>query len=237
MSDGRLDLGPLTVMEAVRTALDSLTLTVQDSGKNRTKALKTKLCECGRELGCRVSASGVGFGGEWLYDVTWTEYSRGYEPGIQNQMLDVHLVAECEWGNFAEVKKDFEKLLLARATLRLMVYDGNQDPGSDAIADQLAKYITHFRGTLDPDAWLLASLERDADTGGFSFRFFGVDKMNARAGGFGLFAPGIDWSLGVEGRKNLEEMMRQHEAIEAADREHKRRARTQQSLSGLRFKL
>ena len=69
------------------------------------------------------------------------------------------------------------------------------------------------------------------------FRFFGVDKMNARAGGFGLFAPGIDWSQGVEGRKNLEEMMRQHEAIEAADREHKRRARTQQSLSGLRFKL
>ena len=105
MSNGRLDLGPLTVMEAVRTALDSLTLTAQDSGKNWTKALKTKLCDCGRELGCRVSAGGVGFGGEWLYDVTWTEYSRGYEPGTQNQLLDVHLVAECEWGNFAEIKK------------------------------------------------------------------------------------------------------------------------------------
>ena len=63
-------------------------------------------------------------------------------------------------------------------------------------------------------------MERDARIGGCSFRFFGVDKMDARSGGFGLFAPGIDWSQRAEGTKDFEEMMRQYEAIEAADWEY-----------------
>ena len=230
--------GAIEIMEEVRTGLDSLKLTAQDSSKDWTKAVKTKLCERGRELGCQVGASGVKFGyREWLYDVTWLEYSQGYEPGLENQLIDVHLVAECEWGGFTAIKNDFEKLLLARATLRLMIYNGNQDPGSDAIADHLAEYVTRFKGTRDPDPWLLAALERDADTGCCSFRFFGVDKLNARADGFGLFDPGIDWSEAVEARKDLRELIRQHDAIDAEKREHERRTATQQSLSGLRFKL
>ena len=226
MSDGHLDVGSLAVMEAVRTGLDSLTLTAQDGTTHWTKAIKTELCKRGRALGCRARAS-VGFSREfereWLYDVTWTEYSRGYEPGAQNQLLDVHLVAECELGNFIEIKNDFEKLLLARATLRLMIYDGNQDPGSDAIADQLAEYVTHFRGTLDPDAWLLAALERNADSGSCSFRFFGVNKMTGRAGGFGFFAPGVNW--GAE--TTVEDLVLQADAMEAADLEHESRTATQ----------
>ena len=134
----------------------------------------------------------------------------------------------------AEIKKDFEKLLLARATLRLMVYDGSQDPGSDAIADQLAEYVTHFGGTLGPDAWLLASLERDANTGGCSFRFFSVNKLEARAGGFHLFGPGFDWSRPPT---TVEDLFRQHEAMEADRQRHERRTSTEQSLSGLKFKL
>ena len=106
MSNERLDIGPLRVMEEVRTALDSLELTARDSAKNWTRTVKTKLCERGRELGCQVSANGVDkLLREWLYDVTWTEYSQGYEPSTQNQLLDVHLVAECEWGNFAEMPR------------------------------------------------------------------------------------------------------------------------------------
>ena len=55
--------------------------------------------------------------------------------------------------------------------------------------------------------------------------------MNARAGGYGLFVPGIDWS-GRAGREGgVGELMRRHEAIEAVEREHGRRTATQQSLS------
>ena len=39
--------GVLEIMEAVRTGLDSLTLTAQESSKDWTKAVKTKLCERG----------------------------------------------------------------------------------------------------------------------------------------------------------------------------------------------
>lgn len=239
MSDGRLDVGPIAVVEAVRTGLDSLTLAAQGSTTHWTKAIKAELCNRGRALGCRARASGVGFsrefGREWLYDVTWTEYNRGYEPGAQNQLFAVHLVAECELGNFAEIKEDFEKLLLARATLRLMIYHGNQDPGSDAIADQLAEYVTSFRDTNAPDAWLFASLERDADTGGCSFRFFGVNKLTGRAVGEGMFAPGVNW--GDEKTLTLEDVFRQCEAMEAARRDHDRRTARQQPLSGLKLKF
>lgn len=227
--------GVLEIMGAVRTGLDSLTLSAQESSKDWTKAVKTKLCELGRELGCQVAASGVKFGyREWLYDVTWLEYSQGYEPGLENQLVDVHLVAECEWGEFGAIKNDFEKLLLARASLHLMIYDGNRDPGSDAIADHLAEYVCGFKDARGQDAWLLAALERDAETGNCSFRYFVVSNYESRATGFGLFTPGFDWS--VEPR-DPKELIRRGEAVRAEVQEHERRTATQQSLSGLRFKL
>ena len=93
-----------------------------------TKAVKTKLCEIGREFGCKVCASGVEKAdrdyGEWLYDVTWLEY----EKIGRGELVDAPLVAECEWGNFDAIVEDFEKLLLAREGVRLMVFDGNYKP-------------------------------------------------------------------------------------------------------------
>ena len=134
----------------------------------RTKAVKTKLCEIGRDSDCQVYATGVDHLAaykEWLYDVTWLKYSQGDLPGLQNELLDVYLVAECEWGGLAEIKSDFEKLLLAPpSALRFMIYDGNRDPGGPkAIADRLAGYVKTFAGHffLEPwaEAWLLAGLD------------------------------------------------------------------------------
>ena len=168
--------GKLEIMEAIRRGLDSLPLTLQNSGREWTKAIKTMLCELGHEFGYQVGAGGLNFGyGEWLYDVTWLEYSRGYEPGLQNQLIDAHLVAECEFGKPTAIKDDFEKLLLARATVRLMIYDGNYDSGSEAIAERLAGYISDFKGSYAEDTWLLAAWERHADTGAWSFKYFALE--------------------------------------------------------------
>ena len=152
-------------MYAIWRGFDSLEISGK-SAKERTRAIKTRLCEIGRDHDYQVSASGVNFGyGEWLYDVTWLEYSQGYTPGLQNELLDVHLVAECEWGGLAEIKRDFEKLLLAPpSALRFMIYDGNRDPaGSKAIAERLAGYVKTFTGHffVEPwaEAWLLAAWE------------------------------------------------------------------------------
>lgn len=167
--------GTHDMMEAIRNGLNKLPLTVEDTNKEWTKAIKTMLCELGeKKYNFQVCASGLltpGYG-EWLYDVTWLEYSQGYAPGLQNHLVDVHLAAECEWGGFGEIKKDFEKLLPARTTLRLMIYDGNQDPGSEAIAEHLGGYIRNFRGFQAEDVWLLAAWERHAGGGTWAFKYF-----------------------------------------------------------------
>ena len=61
--------------------------------------------------------------GEWLYDVTWLEY--------EGELLtDAPLVAECEWSGGEEIDHDFQKLLLARAGVRLTIFDGGHMPGT-----------------------------------------------------------------------------------------------------------
>ena len=170
--------GTQETIERIREKLNKLLLTLQDSSTDWTKGINTTLCELGHELGYQVGAKGLDFGyGEWLYDVTWLEYSRGYQPSLENRLLDVHLVAECEWGNRPNIKDDFEKLLLARASVRLMIYDGNYDPGSAAIAKSLEEYVRGFRRGHPTDVWLLAAWERDADAGTWSFRYFPLGRL------------------------------------------------------------
>ena len=184
--------GPMDVTAAIIGGLDSLSyeLTVGDNNRDWTKAIKTVLCERGRKLGCQVGAGGVNFGyGEWLYDVTWLEYSQGYEPGLQNQLMAVHLVAECEWGGLAAIKHDFEKLLLApQGANCLMVYNGNQDPGSEAIANRLDEYIRNFNGfSSDWEKWVLAAWERNpgkdcySDDYAWSFEYFSIGRPDESA--------------------------------------------------------
>ncbi len=56
--------------------------------------------------------------GEWLYDVIWVRMNE------QNRVISVPLVAEIEWGNPGDVWDDFQKLLVARAGVRVMIFNG-----------------------------------------------------------------------------------------------------------------
>ena len=169
------------MIDAIRTGLDRLPLSLQDSSKEWTQAIKTMLCDLGHNFGYQVGAGGVKSSyGEWLYDVTWMEYSRGYQPGLENRLVDAHLVAECEWGDQTAIKDDFEKLLLARASIRLMIYDGNQVPGSAAIAERLVQYVRNFNGSSAEDVWLLAAWERHEDSGSWSFRYFPIGRFTTQ---------------------------------------------------------
>jgi hypothetical protein len=63
---------------------------------------------------------------EWLYDLHW------YEEIASYQMTSLPLVVECEWeykregdedeDDYSAVKWDFQKLLVANACLRLMIF-------------------------------------------------------------------------------------------------------------------
>ena len=173
-------------MRAVREGLDSLEVNRAASDTAWTRAVKTKLCEIGRgRFDYKVGASNVPRAncdyGEWLYDVTWLEY----EKSGRGELVGAHLAAECEWGNVGDIEEDFEKLLLARAGVRLMIFGGNYKPLSKGIAERLAEKVRKFNGSRAEDAWLLAAWERSENSDkGWVFKYFTIE-LNAAV----LFPP------------------------------------------------
>ena len=99
-------------------------------------------------------------GGEWLYDVTCLRYD---EDGYVYQ---VPLVAESEWGGPDDITDDFTKLLLARADLRVMVFDGGFFPEGDKFKT-LKPWIERCAMSFPGDAYLLAAWSRSKD--GFEY--------------------------------------------------------------------
>ena len=175
----------IEIMNAIQYGLNQINQDVpkprSDSDAEWTSAVLTKLCRIGRKFGCKVGAEKSKVAkdqrdfGEWLYDVTWLRYDNDYHD---KHLIEVPLVTECEWASkgtprekFSAVKEDFHKLLLARASVRLMVYpyyacDGDingKEPGDQTrrenaarnVAERLAESVREFRYRQEDDAWLL----------------------------------------------------------------------------------
>ena len=139
----------------------------------RTRKVLNALCEIGQKtFGCSVFASRhfvdeqYRNGGEWLYDITWCEYKN-------NLLQSVPLVAECEWGTLGALKDDFDKLIVARAAVRVMVYHGGYSKdGAEGIANDLCRRVGAFEGNRPEDTYLLA--EYDKDESSRPFRYFKI---------------------------------------------------------------
>ena len=143
-------------MEAVRGALDEL------NGQRLPdwpQAVKTALCKAGREAfkdsaeRVKLFASGVddaADGGEWLCDVTWLLYD------AESYIRCIPLVAQAQWLGRRSVQDDFQKLLLARAELRVMVFDRNYWDSSEQAMAELAPHVTACERTEPDDIYLLA---------------------------------------------------------------------------------
>ena len=56
-----------------------------------------------------------------------------------NRLISVPMVAECEWKDFNAIVYDFQKLLLARSAVRVMVY-------GTPTSIRLCEYINAFNG-------------------------------------------------------------------------------------------
>lgn len=116
----------MIVRDQLKVSLEATPQTVAETGMGWTMAVKTALCELGHSHGRYVSASGVhsecARNGEWLFDVTWSDYSYGKDEARTDWRLkSLSLIAESEWGNDGDLLDDFEKLLIARATEKLFV--------------------------------------------------------------------------------------------------------------------
>ena len=123
-----------------------------------TRKTLTALCTVGQELGYSVYAANVegAAGGEWLYDACWLEGEKW--------LTSVAMVAESEWGDVSRIEDAFQKLLVARAWLRVMVCDGWWQPGCDdtegrATAERLKSWVGEFRDGSKGDTYLLIIYE------------------------------------------------------------------------------
>lgn len=151
----------------------------EDGRRPWTREVKTALCRWGLSQGFYVYAHSIRDRFrevpkkrrpqyEWLFDVTCLTYNGRY--------LDrVPLVAECEWGNEDDIYDDFEKLLLARAEIRVMVFDADQ-LNSENKFRKFEKYVGRCTWTQPEDTYLLAAYTQDRD--GFDYRLIEGGKLS-----------------------------------------------------------
>lgn len=94
-----------------------------------------------------------GGAGEWLFDVCWLEYS---EPNFGRPLKRLLLAAECEWGNQGDIFDDFEKLLVARADVRLMMFDDSKLQSWQSTLKKLCEMAEIFTGSTKDDRFVFA---------------------------------------------------------------------------------
>ena len=149
------------LLDGVRHALDEAFS--ENMGGSEVLAAICKAC---REFDSKLYLCATGTAGgaaddrEWLYDVTCLDYDAEYF------LRQTVLVAECEWGPEEEIYGDFEKLLVAQAAVRVMVFDGTYPAGYEKVFKAFAEYISRCRHTHDAGSWLFAAWTRD----GFLYR-------------------------------------------------------------------
>lgn len=116
-----------------------------------TKRIKTAFCAVGNRRHYLTCAAGVPNAdqGEWLYDVCWLEYNGDW-------LQRMPMAAESEWGNRGAIEDDFSKLLVARASLRVMVCDTGYLPED---AETLRQWVHMFEGGQVGDSYLLIVYE------------------------------------------------------------------------------
>lgn len=118
------------------------------------------LCICAHGLEERDNVQDFDHQREWLFDIACLQYAGQHiEKDINyfdRPLKKVLLVGECEWGRERMIHNDFEKLLLARADMKLMVYDGEQMPEENKFS-VLRNFVSRFGHTHADDAYLFVA--------------------------------------------------------------------------------
>ena len=172
-------MNPDEIIQALLREFKNLEQT-DTSGWNQTqwtREVLTVLCRTGQKQFHYLVYASSNFvgkqdkdGGEWLYDVTWCKYERKYEKDF---LKSIPVVAECEWGNLAQIKDDFEKLILARAAVRVFVFDGGYcKKDAEALANKFCDWVGAFEGSQKGDTYLLVGYEKDEKS--WWFRYFNI---------------------------------------------------------------
>jgi hypothetical protein len=127
-------------------------------GRLWTQMIKERLIELAETYGCQAYASQCNNQNraEWLYDVVWLQESRGLGHGV---ITDSPFVAEIEWSNEKAVIDDFQKLLLARADTRLMVFEAASAKQAEQRMGRLIQQVRAYSRTESGDRYIFACLD------------------------------------------------------------------------------
>ncbi len=148
--------------------LQKLTANLLDrnaSNGDWTKAIKHELVRQGQKLGYEVAASGCEDAdyGEWLFDVSWLSYEWKAD-GPERCLKRLHLAAESEWGDLGAIYDDFEKLLVAKADVCLMIFQEKNAKAIAEVARLLGKSVKSFQGGEEGGRHLLLGYDLKENT-------------------------------------------------------------------------
>jgi hypothetical protein len=138
-------------------------------GGQWTRMIKEELVRLAATYGCEAYASQCtnAKAGEWLYDVVWLQAGEGQNEGM---LTDSPLVAEIEWDRPGAVMDDFQKLLLARADTRLMIFATANTTLAEKRTETLIQQIHAYSRTESGDRYIFACLDnRYSDDKPFNF--------------------------------------------------------------------
>ena len=139
-----------------------------ESTRNWTREIKSRLCTLGKELKYEVSASGCSGAdyGEWLFDLVWS-------TGEGDELHELPLVVESVWRLATDaITLDFGKLVVAKAPVKLFIL---QQPTAEDVVRVVAllrRLARAFRAHLPRERYILA---------GYSFgepKGFSIEKLD-----------------------------------------------------------
>lgn len=120
-----------------------------------TRRVKQLLTELGKDKSYEVAVTGEGCtwgakggkGSEWMCDVVWADLNE------DELIRSIPLAAECEWGTKQDVWDDFQKLLIIRAAVRVMIFHN----ASSRLVEEFKQQIKCFVSSQEGDKYLFAS--------------------------------------------------------------------------------
>ena len=102
--------------------------------------------------------------GEFLFDMTWIVLNK------EGYIAKVPLVLESEWKRGQEIHNDFQKLIVARADLRVMIFSAVNEDSADSEIRKIKKQVRQFTLGGPADRYLIAAFSEE--NGSFIFSSF-----------------------------------------------------------------
>ena len=95
--------------------------------------------------------------GEWLFDLVW---AAGQDKPWQ--FWEMPLAMECEWStNRDDITWDFEKLLVAKARIKLLVFQQASKDDVKKLLESLRSMVRAFKMSFPGERYLLAGYSYD----------------------------------------------------------------------------